>query len=90
MCQEENKSLRLQNENLYEKLEKSEAVLSRVREELARCRAASGRKPYVDIDEEEKLRRKLDVCTTFCFKNMHALLLYPKDMQAGQFQLCSQ
>ena len=45
-------------------LEKLEAVLSHVREELARYRAASGKKPYIDIDEEEKLRRKLDVCTT--------------------------
>ncbi|XP_019702656.1 kinesin-like protein KIN-12F isoform X1 [Elaeis guineensis] len=56
---EENSLLRLQNEDLNAKLHRLEAVLSRLEEELARHRASSGKNPYVDIDEEERLRRKL-------------------------------
>ncbi|XP_017698849.2 kinesin-like protein KIN-12F [Phoenix dactylifera] len=56
---EENRLLRLQNEDLNAKLHRFEAVLSRVEEELARYRASCGKNPYVDIDEEEQLRKKL-------------------------------
>lgn len=93
MFQEENKSLRGQNEDLHKKLEKSEAVLSRVCEELARYRAACGKKPSVDIDEEERLRRNLVVCTSFFFfLGKRCVFFYIlRNFYVGRhFHLCSQ
>ncbi|KAI3446035.1 hypothetical protein Pfo_002700 [Paulownia fortunei] len=56
---EENNSLKCQNEDLSIKLRKMEAILSRVKEELAQFRAANGRNPYINFDEEEQLDKKL-------------------------------
>ncbi|EYU37720.1 hypothetical protein MIMGU_mgv1a000013mg [Erythranthe guttata] len=56
---EENNSLRCQNEDLSVKLRKTESILSRVKEELAQFRAANGRNPYIDFDEEEHLGKIL-------------------------------
>ena len=60
--QEENSLLRVQNDELNARLQQSEAVLLRVKEELACYRAAGGKKPCVDFDEEEQLKRRLEVC----------------------------
>ncbi|KAL1534695.1 kinesin-like protein KIN-12D [Salvia divinorum] len=56
---EENNSLRCQNEELSNKLHKTEAILSRVKEELAQFRVASGRTAYINFDEEQLLHKKL-------------------------------
>ena len=58
---EENNYLRLMNEDLMSKLRRSEMVLNRVNEELARYRAADGKTPHLDLDEEQRLRSKLQV-----------------------------
>ncbi|KAK4401606.1 Kinesin-like protein KIN-12D [Sesamum angolense] len=59
MAQEENNLLRCQNEDLSIKLRKTEAILSRVKEELAQFRAANGRNPYINFDEEHQLEKEL-------------------------------
>ena len=61
MSQEENNSLRCQNEELSNKLHKTEAILSRVKEELAQFRVANGRNAYINFDEEQLLHKKLKV-----------------------------
>lgn len=61
MRQEENNDLKTQNEDLSAKLRRTEALLSRMKEDLARYRASTGRSPYIDIDEEQRLKRKLEV-----------------------------
>lgn len=63
MFQEENNSLRCQNEELSIKLHKTEAMLTRVKEELSQFRAANGRSPYINFDEEQLLHKKLRVST---------------------------
>ncbi|CAB4290343.1 unnamed protein product [Prunus armeniaca] len=55
---EENHKLKVQNEELSTKLRRTEVILSRVKEELARFRASCGRNPYVDFDEEQRLSAK--------------------------------
>ncbi|CAL2278907.1 unnamed protein product [Prunus armeniaca] len=57
---EENHKLKVQNEELSTKLRRTEVILSRVKEELARFRASCGRNPYVDFDEEQRLSAKLE------------------------------
>ncbi|VFQ78322.1 unnamed protein product [Cuscuta campestris] len=57
---EENNLLKNQNDDLTFKLRKSEAILSRVREELAHFRASNnGRIPYINLDEENRMETKL-------------------------------
>lgn len=53
--------LKIQNEELSNKLRRAETILSRVREELARYRASIGKNPYVNFDEEQLLNDKLRV-----------------------------
>lgn len=57
--QEENFNLREQNDDLASKLKKSEAMLNRLMDELAKYRVTNGKPPNIDIDEEERLRLKL-------------------------------
>ncbi|KAK6946166.1 hypothetical protein RJ641_013710 [Dillenia turbinata] len=57
--QEENNILKAQNEDLGIKLQKAEAILSRMKEEPARYRASSGRSPVIGFDEEQGLNNKL-------------------------------
>ncbi|XP_068655925.1 kinesin-like protein KIN-12D isoform X2 [Aristolochia californica] len=57
---EQNNLLRTQNDDLSGKLRRSESTLSRVKEELARYRSSSGKDPYIDIDEEQRLRNQLE------------------------------
>jgi hypothetical protein len=59
--QEENALLKRQNEELIAKLQHLGAILARSKEELARYRVSDGRDPYEQIEEEEVLRKKLDV-----------------------------
>ncbi|KAK4477060.1 hypothetical protein RD792_016264 [Penstemon davidsonii] len=59
MLKDENNLLRNQNEDLSIKLRKTEAILSRVKEELAQFRTANGRSPYINFDEEQKLDKML-------------------------------
>ncbi|KAF3333862.1 Phragmoplast orienting kinesin 2 [Carex littledalei] len=56
---EENNILRKQNEDLRSKLERTEIILERVKQELARYRASNGRDYNFDIEEEERLRQTL-------------------------------
>ncbi|XP_026456859.1 kinesin-like protein KIN-12D isoform X2 [Papaver somniferum] len=56
---EENNVLRAHNEDLSAKLRRSEIILSRVKEELARYRASEGRSPFINFDEEQRLHKKL-------------------------------
>ncbi|PIN14199.1 Kinesin-like protein [Handroanthus impetiginosus] len=56
---EENNLLRGQNEDLSIKLRKTEQILSRVKDELAQFRAANGRSPHINFDEEQQLEKKL-------------------------------
>ncbi|KAL1811940.1 hypothetical protein ACET3Z_022005 [Daucus carota] len=56
---EENNLLKAQNEELSLKLRRSEGILSRVKEELARYRAANGKNPCIHIEEEQRLNNKL-------------------------------
>jgi kinesin family protein 15 len=59
--QEENNMLKIQNEDLSAKLRRTEVILSRVKEELARFRGSMGKNPYTDYDEEQRLSIKLKV-----------------------------
>lgn len=52
----------MENEDLNVRLRRSEEVLLRVKEELARYRSSFGKDPCIDFDEEEQLRMKLQVC----------------------------
>ncbi|XP_027112402.1 kinesin-like protein KIN-12D isoform X1 [Coffea arabica] len=56
---EENNILKRQNDELSVKLRKSEALLSRVKQELAQFRIADGRSPCINFDEEQRLNDKL-------------------------------
>ncbi|XWS54846.1 hypothetical protein CRYUN_Cryun10bG0124600 [Craigia yunnanensis] len=56
---EENNMLKIQNEDLGAKLQRTEIVLSRVREELAYYRASIGKNPHINFDEEQRLNNKL-------------------------------
>ncbi|KAH6772638.1 hypothetical protein C2S51_011042 [Perilla frutescens var. frutescens] len=56
---DENNSLRCLNEELSLKLRKTEAILSRVKEELAQFRVANGKSAYINFDEEQLLHKKL-------------------------------
>lgn len=68
MQQEENNMLKIQNEELSNRLQRAETILSRVKEELARYRASVGRTPYLSIDGEQLLNNKLQVSgTAFVF-----------------------
>lgn len=62
MLQDENNMLKTQNDELSSKLRRTEVILSRVKEELARFRASTGKNPYIDFDEEHRLNIKLKVC----------------------------
>ncbi|XP_074343871.1 kinesin-like protein KIN-12D [Apium graveolens] len=54
-----NNLLKAENEELGRKLRRSEGILSRVKEELARFRAANGKNPCIHIEEEQRLSDKL-------------------------------
>ncbi|CAI9769118.1 unnamed protein product [Fraxinus pennsylvanica] len=54
-----NNLLKCQNEDLSIKLRRTEAILSRVKEELARFRASNGLNPFINFDEEQQLDDKL-------------------------------
>ncbi|CAK9267606.1 unnamed protein product [Sphagnum jensenii] len=56
---EENLSLRTMNDDLRGKLRRSELLFARVNDELAQYRVSEGKSPFVNIDEEELLRSKL-------------------------------
>ncbi|CAN6449393.1 unnamed protein product [Victoria cruziana] len=56
---EENHLLRVQNEELAAKLRNTETLFIRVNDELARYRACCGKKPYINVDEEQVLKNKL-------------------------------
>ncbi|URE45942.1 KISc [Musa troglodytarum] len=61
MLKEENTLLKIENEDLNVRLRRSEEVLLRVKEELARYRLSFGKDPCIDFDKEEQLRMKLQV-----------------------------
>nr|GMC78383.1 kinesin-like protein KIN-12D [Ipomoea batatas] len=56
---EENNTLKNENDDLTFKLRKTEAILARVREELAHFRASNGRSPHFNFEEEQRLEIKL-------------------------------
>lgn len=59
--QEENTALRHKIEDLSAKLRRTEVLLARVTDELAKYRTAKGKTPLLNIDEEQCLRIKLQV-----------------------------
>jgi len=59
--QDENNSLRLQVEDLNTKMRRAEMMFGRVKAELERYRIAAGKTPFPNIDEEQRLRSKLQV-----------------------------
>lgn len=58
-----------QNDDLTLKLRRTDAVLARVKEELANFRASNGRSPFINFDEEQRLSNMLKVSKHFglCF-----------------------
>lgn len=56
---EENNFLKSQNDDLSIKLRRTEAILTRIKEELAKFRASSGRSPFINFDEEQRLSNML-------------------------------
>ncbi|CAI8618378.1 unnamed protein product [Vicia faba] len=54
---EENNTLKIQNEQLSAKLRRSNHFMSRVQEDIARLRASTGSKHYIDFDQEQRLRK---------------------------------
>lgn len=77
LLQEENNSLRCQNEDLSIKLHKTEAILTRVKEELAQFRLANGRNPYIDFDGEQQLDKRLKVCVKETNLYCHEAIILP-------------
>ncbi|KAL3538910.1 hypothetical protein ACH5RR_002276 [Cinchona calisaya] len=65
---EENNTLKSQNEELGMKLRKTEALLTRVKQELAQYRANDGRSPFINFDEELRLNTKLKETETEKFQ----------------------
>lgn len=61
MTQEENNVLKVQNENLCHKLRRAESFLALAKEELAHYRACNGSSPYINFDEEQRLKNKIKV-----------------------------
>lgn len=61
MLQEENNTLKTQNEQLSAKLRRSNHFMSRVQEDIARLRASTGSKQYIDFDQEQRLRKMVKV-----------------------------
>ena len=59
--QEENILLKKQNEELSAKLQQLGVTVTRTKEKLARYKVSDGRDPYGQIEEEEHLRKKLQV-----------------------------
>lgn len=56
---DENNSLRLEVEGLNTKLRRLEMMFARVKDELERYRISAGKSPFPNIDEEQRLRSKL-------------------------------
>lgn len=59
--QEENTTLRRKTEDLSSKLRRTEILFARVNDELAKYRTAEGKTPFLNVDEEQCLRSKLQV-----------------------------
>lgn len=61
--------MKSQNDDLSIKLRRAEAILTRIKEELAKFRASSGRSPFINFDEEQRLSNMLKVSKTLraCF-----------------------
>ena len=75
--QEENNHLMSMNEDLMSKLRRSDILLNRVNEELARYRTADGKTPHVDLDEAQRLQSKVQVYIREAVDDM---------MQTGSFE----
>ncbi|XP_024388572.1 kinesin-like protein KIN-12F [Physcomitrium patens] len=56
---EENTTLRRKTEDLSSKLRRTEILFARVNDELAKYRTAEGKTPFLNVDEEQCLRSKL-------------------------------
>lgn len=61
IIQEENNTLKIQNEQLSAKLRRSNHFMTRVQEDIARLRASTGSKQYIDFDQEQRLRKMVKV-----------------------------
>ena len=73
--QDENNSLRIQNDELSGKLRRAELLYTRVCDELAKYRTAEGKLPVLNIDEEQRLRNRLTVNPSSSTILIHALFL---------------
>ncbi|MCI12680.1 kinesin motor domain protein [Trifolium medium] len=59
MLQEENNTLKIQNEQLSAKLRRAEIFTSRAQEVVSAIRASTGSKKSIAFDEEQRLRKML-------------------------------
>jgi kinesin family protein 15 len=77
--QDENNSLRIQNDELSGKLRRAELLYTRVCDELAKYRTAEGKLPVLNIDEEQRLRNKLTVNfrSTILIHALFLAILFP-------------
>ncbi|CAI9104395.1 OLC1v1003057C1 [Oldenlandia corymbosa var. corymbosa] len=71
---EENNMLKCQNDELSMKLRKTEGLLLRVNQELAHYRAADGKGPSINFDEEQRLNNKLKETETERFQLAQELI----------------
>lgn len=76
MLQEENNTLKIQNEQLDAKLRRANKFISRVQEYIPRLRASTGSNEYIDFDGEERLRKMLKV-------SFLSNMLYIKSLKNG-------
>lgn len=65
LLQDENNTLRLQVEELGNKLRRSDMMFARVKDELERYRIGAGKTPFPNIDEEQRLKTKLQVISSY-------------------------
>lgn len=57
--------MRSQNDDLTIKLRRTDAILERIKEELANFRASNGSSPFINFDEEQRLSNMLKVSKHF-------------------------
>jgi regulator of replication initiation timing len=80
MLQEENNTLKLQNEQLSAKLRRAEIVTSSAQEVVSAIRASTGSKKSIALEEEQRLRKMLKV-SSFLSK-----MLYTKSPKEWMFK----
>lgn len=60
-------------EELGNKLRRSDMMFARVKDELERYRIGAGKTPFPNIDEEQRLKTKLQVISSYLEENVLVL-----------------